>query len=359
MRASFFIHALPSLIVLLMILSPLAVGAQMVDPNDTSTTPPPQPQQVDPLQQAVPPPSDPPPPVRESELGGARPQQQTQTPEDLDRGGSAPSAQPVPTQSPQSRESVEISGKFTPLAGIPGITDLSDITLPILLQAMYRMLIVIGAVLAVLRIVLAGMTYMMSDKIGSTSKAKEQISSSLLGLLLLLSAVFILQIISGSAVSLNVLNGPPLNLTSLPAVDPLAVVPDTNKEYGCNQVAGSGKSCNSGHVGVMSGKKVQCADPEAVGPIPGQSAFKPVTERNCVLAGGDAIIRNGGLMHGQQEKTIAELEALYGNKSTSELLQQHAQSLQETCRDLSGSAQATVKGQRSTVFSPAVFTCSS
>ncbi len=97
------------------------------------------------------------------------------------------------------------TSKFVPMAGVPGLTTGQSYSLPQLLNALYRMLIVLGAFYAVIKISLAGFSYMSSDSIGNKSKAKEDIKYALLGLLLILSTVLIVSTITGKTVSLDVL----------------------------------------------------------------------------------------------------------------------------------------------------------
>ena len=100
---------------------------------------------------------------------------------------------------------------FVPLAGIPGLTTtrLNDLNLPGLLQTLYKLAITVGALIAVFQITLAGFKYMGSEVITSKEEARNDISSSLLGLLIILSTALILKTISGD-LSLDIFNGAPV-----------------------------------------------------------------------------------------------------------------------------------------------------
>lgn len=108
------------------------------------------------------------------------------------------------------------STDFVPLAGIPGLTttSLNNLNLPGLLQTLYKLAITVGALIAVFQITLAGFKYMGSEVITSKEEAKNDISSSLLGLLIILSTALILKTISGD-LSLDVFSGAPaVNMSS-------------------------------------------------------------------------------------------------------------------------------------------------
>ncbi len=81
--------------------------------------------------------------------------------------------------------------------------------------ALYQMAIGLAAVLVVIRLIMAGAKYMLSEVVSSKGDAKEDIKSALLGLLIILSAVLILGTINPKLVGLNVLNnGNPVELTN-------------------------------------------------------------------------------------------------------------------------------------------------
>jgi len=206
-------------------------------------------------------------------------QQQTQTPEDLGPGGSAPGAASSVAKKP--------SQTFKALAGVPGITNLENLTMAGFLNAIYRMLIVIGAMIAVLKITIAGLKYMGSDNFGNKASAKEDITTALLGLLILLATVLIINTVMGG-VNLNALQqAPQINYPQQP---PPSIVPPTlqpgtiamDHANGCKQVASG--TCGSGNVAILKGSSVGCAPSTAVSTVPGQSTFNYMTETQCTLA---------------------------------------------------------------------------
>lgn len=101
-------------------------------------------------------------------------------------------------------------GQFVPLAGIPGISNTAgEQNLVDYINALFRILIGIGALLAVIRITIAGIKYMTTEAFSTKGQAKEDIRESLVGLLIILSVVMILQIINPNILRLDFLGGAP------------------------------------------------------------------------------------------------------------------------------------------------------
>ena len=83
--------------------------------------------------------------------------------------------------------------QYTPLVGIPGV---SGGNFDSYINAMYGLAISIAALLAVIKIIIAGVKWMMTDVVTSKSEAKKDIQGALLGLLVVLAAVLILTVIN-------------------------------------------------------------------------------------------------------------------------------------------------------------------
>ncbi len=84
---------------------------------------------------------------------------------------------------------------YTPLVGIPGLTD-PGLNFGDYINALYALSISIAALLAVIKIVIAGMKYMLSDIVTSKSDAINDIQGAVFGLLVVISAVLILTVIN-------------------------------------------------------------------------------------------------------------------------------------------------------------------
>ncbi len=91
---------------------------------------------------------------------------------------------------------------YTPLVeGMPTVES-SDISGYI--NALYTLAISLAALLAVVKIILAGMKYILSDVVPSKSDAKKDIWGAVIGLLIVLSAVLILNTINPNLTDFNI-----------------------------------------------------------------------------------------------------------------------------------------------------------
>jgi hypothetical protein len=84
---------------------------------------------------------------------------------------------------------------YVPLVGIPGITD-NGINFNNYINALYALSISIAALLAVIKIIIAGMKWMLSDVVTSKSEAITDIRGAIFGLIVVISAVLILTVIN-------------------------------------------------------------------------------------------------------------------------------------------------------------------
>jgi len=94
--------------------------------------------------------------------------------------------------------------EYQPLVGIPGVGDASNFDQYI--DALYALSISLAALIAVVKIILAGAKYMLSDQPGDKSSAKDDIRNALIGLLIVIGAVVILNTVNSDLTTLNVLN---------------------------------------------------------------------------------------------------------------------------------------------------------
>jgi hypothetical protein len=93
------------------------------------------------------------------------------------------------------------AAEFVPLVGIPGITGSPDQNLSEYVNALYRLMISIGALMAVVKIVGAGAKYMLSDVVTDKGSAKRDIKGAIFGLLIVIGAVVILNTINADIVN--------------------------------------------------------------------------------------------------------------------------------------------------------------
>lgn len=86
--------------------------------------------------------------------------------------------------------------KYDPLIRIPGVTDTESPTFSGYINFLYALSISLAALLAVIKIIIAGVKYMLSDVVTSKGAAKQDIQAALFGLLLILGAYIILNTIN-------------------------------------------------------------------------------------------------------------------------------------------------------------------
>ena len=101
---------------------------------------------------------------------------------------------------------------FIPLAGIPGLTQnvpVSSAGLATFFNNLYKYLIGLAAILAVIEIIWGGIEYSTQDSISKKSDGKKRITQAILGLVLVLSPVIVFSIINPSILNLS-LNLPPI-----------------------------------------------------------------------------------------------------------------------------------------------------
>ncbi len=95
--------------------------------------------------------------------------------------------------------------KYVPLEAIPGFPGSSGGGLPQYLNSIYKLLIVVGAMIACVKIIMAGVKWSMSGIVTDKSDAKHDIQGALLGLAILLIPAIVLNTINPNLISLDIL----------------------------------------------------------------------------------------------------------------------------------------------------------
>ncbi len=98
------------------------------------------------------------------------------------------------------------SAQYTPIVGIPGVDPNADFGAYI--NALYALSISIAALLAVIKIIIAGVKWMLTDVVTSKEEAKKDIWGATLGLLVVISAVLVLRVINPQLVETSVFIDP-------------------------------------------------------------------------------------------------------------------------------------------------------
>lgn len=124
---------------------------------------------------------------------------------------------------------------FVPIAPIPGLTEGGAATsgnLAEFFNNLYKYLIGLAAVLAIVEIIWGGLEYATQDIPGAKKEGKEKIQQAILGLILVLSPALVFSIINPSILDLS-LNLPPLKLT-VPITFKPSAKDSFNSSYPCS-----------------------------------------------------------------------------------------------------------------------------
>ena len=130
--------------------------------------------------------------------------------------------------------------EFVPLVGIPFVDTSKDLTLGDYVNGLYLAAISIAAFLAVVKIIFAGVQYMLSEVVTDKAQAKKSIYGAIIGLLIVLGAFLILNTINPNLTNLTNLDGPTLQTEG----------GNTNFEFVtefdqvCDSVGGSADGCD-------------------------------------------------------------------------------------------------------------------
>jgi type IV secretory pathway VirB2 component (pilin) len=136
----------------------------------------------------------------------------------------APSPAPTPAAAPAPAATT--GSGFVALAPIPGLTQgatANSTSLATFLQNLYKFLIGIAAVLAIIQIIRGGLEYATQDSVSKKGDGKKHIQQAILGLVLVLSPVLVFTLINPSILNLS-LNLPALN-TATASSTPAAATP--------------------------------------------------------------------------------------------------------------------------------------
>ena len=147
-------------------------------------------------------------------------------------GNTSPSAATAPTSG---------SG-FTALAPIPGLTDqgatsvINATSLANFFNNLYKYLIGVAAILAVIMIIWGGLEISTKDSVSQHSEGRERIQQAIFGLVLVLAPVLVFSIINPSILNLS-LDLPPISLNTPPSAGG-AGAPPTAPTTGCSAPSG-------------------------------------------------------------------------------------------------------------------------
>ncbi len=89
-----------------------------------------------------------------------------------------------------------LAADYQPIVGIPGIEDTNAMDFDGYINALYSLSIAIAGLLAVIKIIIAGVKWMTTDIVTSKGEAKKEIQGALIGLMVVLAAVLTLNVIN-------------------------------------------------------------------------------------------------------------------------------------------------------------------
>lgn len=102
------------------------------------------------------------------------------------------------------------ASEYVPLVGIPGLSG-NNLNVNTYIQALYILAISLAAFGAVIRLIIAGIKYILSDVVTDKSSAKKDIQNALIGLGIVIGAVLILNTINPQLTQLNALSMQPVS----------------------------------------------------------------------------------------------------------------------------------------------------
>lgn len=127
---------------------------------------------------------------------------------------------------------------------LPGLENAGNLTTQQYIDALYVIAIVAASILAVFKLIWAGVQYMLSEVVTSKQKAKQDIQGALLGLLIILGAVTLLSTVNPNLTNIDFLrnadptrpiqgsNSTPEEPVREPIICPDGKPEDCHDEYG-------------------------------------------------------------------------------------------------------------------------------
>lgn len=121
---------------------------------------------------------------------------------------------------------------YAPLVGIPGVDPNADFSGYI--NSLYILSISVAALLAVIKIIIAGVKWMLTDVVTSKGEAKKDIYGAVIGLLIVLAAVLILTVINPNLTNVKIIFDPvsPISLPTVVKVGKTLTEPKTTTPIG-------------------------------------------------------------------------------------------------------------------------------
>lgn len=204
----------------------------------------------------------------------------------------------VASQPTSGGSNTNTTSGFVPLAPIPGLTQgvtADQAGLANFFNNLYKYLIGLAAVLAVIEIIWGGLEISTKDSVSKQSDGKERIQQAIFGLVLVLSPVLVFSIINPSILNLS-LNLPKLDTTSGPQVQTQQPSPCDNTTLTPEEKQACLVGQNARQQGVLNLTPAQQQAVTQAAPVIQQTATDQTTA--CTSAGGkvlcgSSIVSNG------------------------------------------------------------------
>lgn len=145
------------------------------------------------------------------------------------------------------------------LVGIPGVTTAGELNFDQYINAVYAVLISVAALIAVVKVIIAGVKYMFSDIATQKSDAKDDIRSALIGLAVILSAILLLTIINPNLTNFNLAGVSTLDQYETPPSEVLSGLAEIEQSGTVTEPIAC--SCTNGKT-KCSGSGVDCSTAE-------------------------------------------------------------------------------------------------
>jgi hypothetical protein len=206
---------------------------------------------------------------------------------------------------------VGAQSEYIPLVGVPGV-EASDTSFSSFINALYVLSIVIAGLLAVIKIVIGGVKWMLTDIVTSKADAKKDIRAALIGLMVVLGAVLILTVINPQLTQ-STLNLKPA-VVETPA-DPIARTASEKAviEAGIQSVSDGGKEiCDRTKTKCTKSLPPGAVDPDGydktaeVVPLPTAKEFQDEANGLAAKAGYSNTALSKETAEAQAEKKIEE-----------------------------------------------------
>lgn len=172
---------------------------------------------------------------------------------------------------------VSLAQFYDPIVGVPGV-DPKNSDFNVYINSIYALSIGLAALLAVIKIIIAGVKWMLTDVVTSKEEAKKDIKGALIGLLIILSAVLLISVINKDILDVN------LTLKAQPT--PTKFVSYPNQKVLINSIAGVSSNTSYSSLAIDSSL------------FSGNRGDVKAFKKSCAAAGKKSVITHDSTLKG-------------------------------------------------------------